>query len=350
MSEAATRFSRAGLLRFLACVLIVTGLAGLYALAGGERQSQGPRRVLAIGWDGTQRTRLHKLLAEGRLPNLRRLIDQGSLLDLSVVTGKTETKPGWAEILTGYPPDVTGVYSNRKRYCPIPEGYTIFERLEKHFGNAGIETLLIAGKEQNLGTRAQHRVWPRGGRKIWFDETKWGKEVFESEQILTFTGEPYMLASRHIDVFKNGLHEADRVGEQVLANLRRVANKRFFFFAHFEEPDEQGHVFGEGSREYAEALAGNDRWLGKILDLLRGLGIEKDTLVYVLGDHGFNDGQQNHKQAPDTFLATNDRQIVENQAERKDLAPTLLQRYGVELRSLAPPLPGKVLGARGELP
>jgi hypothetical protein len=89
---------------------------------------------------------------------------------------------------------VTGVYSNRKRYQPIPEGYTIFERLKKQFGDAGIETLMITGKMQNLGTRGPHRVWPKGGRKIWYDETKWGKEVFKNEKILSHPGEPYLLA------------------------------------------------------------------------------------------------------------------------------------------------------------
>ncbi|MGV8121407.1 MAG: hypothetical protein AB2L14_16735 [Candidatus Xenobiia bacterium LiM19] len=37
------------------------------------------------------------------------------------IRGVTDTNAGWAQILTGYYPEISGVYSNRL-YRPIPEG------------------------------------------------------------------------------------------------------------------------------------------------------------------------------------------------------------------------------------
>ena len=69
------------------------------------------RNEVLIGWDGCLIDDVRLLLEQGRLPNLQRLIDEGCMIDTYITTSKTETKPGWAEILTGYGPGVTGVTS-----------------------------------------------------------------------------------------------------------------------------------------------------------------------------------------------------------------------------------------------
>jgi hypothetical protein len=92
-------------------------------------------------------------LAKGKLPNLARLVERGSLVDLDVVGHRTDTKAGHAQMLTGYDPQLTGVYSN-VNYRPIPPGYTIFERLRQVFGRDAITTIMLTGKDHNLGSQS----------------------------------------------------------------------------------------------------------------------------------------------------------------------------------------------------
>ena len=89
-----------------------------------------PHNVMLIGWDGASRDHVKALLAEGKLPHLKHIINEGKLVDITVTSGATDTKAGWTQILTGYRPEVTGVYSN-SRFRDVPAGYSIFERLAR---------------------------------------------------------------------------------------------------------------------------------------------------------------------------------------------------------------------------
>jgi hypothetical protein len=104
------------------------------------------KNIVVIGWDAAERSRTKELLEKRELPNLAALIREGKLLDIDVVSGATDTKAGWTQLLTGYVPEKTGVYNNG-RYEPMPEGYTVFERLEKFFGPNNIDSVAIIGKK-----------------------------------------------------------------------------------------------------------------------------------------------------------------------------------------------------------
>ena len=106
--------------------------------------------------------------------------------------------------------------------------------------------------------------------------------------------------------------------------------------------DAAGHRFGENSKEYNDALISNDLWTGRIIAKLKELGLYDKTLVYVTADHGFNEGQKGHSYAPYIFLATNDP-LVKRAGMRQDIAPTILDRFGIDLGKLEPPLDGEPL-------
>ena len=97
--------------------------------------------------------------------------------------------------------------------------------------------------------------------------------------------------------------------------------------------------YGENSEEYGNALIFNDYWLGMILSKLKELKIYDETLVYVVSEHGFNDGMYHHNDAPYAFLATNDK-TVKNNGDRKDITPTILWQYGLDLNKISPQLDG----------
>ena len=129
----------------LVCALAVVACL----LSPGSAAVERPRNVILIGWDGAQRDHVDECLGRGELPNLRRLIDRGKYVKIDI-EGKTDTKAGWTQILTGYYPEVTGVYSNRE-YRPVPKGLSIFERLENHFGADDFVTVAVIGKRAHCG-------------------------------------------------------------------------------------------------------------------------------------------------------------------------------------------------------
>ncbi|NIN94816.1 MAG: hypothetical protein GTO49_07515, partial [Anaerolineae bacterium] len=74
----------------------------------------GPPNMIVVGWDGVQRDHFwecyNKELPEcpDGLPNVEAL-SGGVIFDNVITNGGTATKPGWAQILSGYDAEVTGV-------------------------------------------------------------------------------------------------------------------------------------------------------------------------------------------------------------------------------------------------
>ncbi|MHC4469782.1 MAG: alkaline phosphatase family protein [Planctomycetota bacterium] len=315
-------------------------LAAVAPTVAYEERREPARNVVLFGWDGAQRNHVWECLARGELPTLARLAREGALVEIDI-EGTTDTKAGWAQILTGYHPEVTGVHSNGK-FRPIPVGLTVFERLEAHFGTERFASLAVIGKTGNVGCAAPKRV--KLGQR-----TKKGKkrkrrpkgEVVEIDgaRYVDVPGEPYFLTKGAMDLFENGLKLDETVGTRALQEIERVKDRPFFLFVHFAEVDSSGHRHGENSKEYTDALISNDLWTGRIIERLEELGLSEKTRVYVTADHGFDEGLRGHKNAPYVFLATNDPR-VSRRGLRQDVAPTMLEAFGLDLKELDPPLDG----------
>lgn len=329
-------------------LVIVIAINASLVFAAGNSKADLPktdfRNVVLIGWDGTDRGTLINLLEAGKLPNLKKIMQAGSFVETEITTGKTETKPGWAEILTGYSSQTVGVISNRVEYKPIPKGYTIFEKLKKQ----GILTIFLAGKRSNLGALGPHSIWVNGPRDSWDLEEVWSKDVPppKADELIKHEGQPYALTKESLDVYQNGLGKGEAVIKKALECIKQFRNSRFFLFAHFEEPDEQGHVYGGYSDEYKQAILKDDLWLGKIISELKNCGIYEKTLIYVVNDHGFDINGRQHKYEPHTFLVTNDSKVIQKTGDRKDITPTLLSRYGFDLNKISPALEGHPLNEK----
>jgi predicted AlkP superfamily phosphohydrolase/phosphomutase len=309
------------------------------------------KNVILIGWDGAQREHVMQALEKGRLPRLKKLSKEGKLVNIDI-EGTTDTKAGWSQILTGYYPTVTGVYSNSK-YQAIPEGLTIGERLEKYFGDSSVVTMAVIGKKGHVDDEPEQKIKitdenrAKIEKKLQPRRLKSGKMKKPDGKIIDQNGvqyyfapaKPYYNMSRNTDLFENGLKLDEKVGERAIELVGKNKNKRFFFFVHFAEVDHSGHQYGENSKEYNDALISNDKWTGKIIDKLKKLGIYKKTLIYITADHGFDEGQKQHSNAPYVFLATNAKNIVRD-GRRQDVAPTILEGFGLDLSKIEPKLDG----------
>ena len=322
------------------------------------------KNTIIVGWDAAQRNHVYELLDEGKLPNLKEFVASGSIVDMTITTGATSTKPGWAEVFTGYSPKIMGV-SHNFYYKPIPKGYTIFERLEDYFGKENIVTAFISGKRHGIGARGPHEIclncipshrnyvrdisekdvevskentsmdwWEMNGTKIHMPGVE---PIFAKRD-----GEPYYYTKDAIDIYATDLGGANNVTAEAMGFLNTYKDKRLFAFFHFGDADTAGHEYGEYSNEYSNAIIMYDQWLGSIISKLKELKIWDKTLLYVTADHGFDEGGKTHENAPDFFLATNNKQITKN-GDRKDITPTILWSYGFDLGSILPPLDGSVL-------
>jgi hypothetical protein len=67
----------------------------------------------------------------------------------------------------------------------------------------------------------------------------------------------------------------------------------FFLTIYDPEPDEMAHEFGDQSDQYRSAIERADVQIGRIMDMLRELGVYDQTLIVITPDHGmtgFNHG------------------------------------------------------------
>lgn len=278
--------------------------------------SESSFNVIVVGWDGTQWDHLMECYNEelpecaGGLPNLKAL--SGNKIYSNVTTsGDSTTKPGWAQLLSGYNAEVLDIFSNGD-YRPIPEGYTLFEKLEEQ--SAGdIVSMFISGKGVNTGAAC-----------IDEETTVNGLPAIEEK------GQPWCITRNYLDYYENDLRLNRIVGSRALDLLEAHQNDQFVALFLFRVPDVIGHLAGEDSVDYSEEIIDDDFWLGEIVAKLRDLNIYDKTLVYVVTDHGFDEGSNRHGNAPYGFLASNDP-LITRSGDRKDLTATILERFSIPL-------------------
>jgi len=331
--------------------------------------AEPPCNVILFGWDGAQREHVRQCLDRGELPTLKGLIDAGVMVDIDI-EGRTDTKAGWSQILTGYYPDKTGVYSN-SRFQPVPAGYSIFERLEGLYGPDSFVTVAVIGKKAHCGAidpPQKIRLDEQGNpaakpKKAAQNKSATGKAdpgagkpqgVVVDEDGVKYRvvpGQPYHNMYKAMEVWEYGLAQDAKVGARAMELLEQYKDKPFLFFVHFAEVDHSGHQHGENSSQYNDALISNDLWTGRIMQKVRDLGLADKTQFYVTSDHGFNEDAKGHSWAPYVFLATSNKQVSRN-GRRQDVAPTILEALGVDPAACEPPLDGISLtrpDTRGQL-
>jgi len=268
--------------------------------------------IILFSWDGLQRNHLFDLLSDDRLPNLKAFLEEGVMLNLTVVAHNTQTKPGHGQMLSGYRGKHIGVYNNSLLIHPIPDGYTLFERIEEYYGGENVVTSMITGKLKHIGP-----------------------------------------------VFENAVHDIDTVsiesegniyvGIKMINFIEENKDKHFVSFFHFKEPDELGHDYGENSMEYDMGVIEDDLWFGNIINKLDELNLLNNTIIYVTTDHGFEENTTRHKWDTDTWLATNDLRLNVNTNETRgsiiDIVPTIFYSLEINYQEFDPPLKGFPLQA-----
>jgi len=113
---------------------------------------QSAEKAIVLAWDGTVPAFVHELLRDGKLPNLAKLIAGGAFADDVMAGFPSKTAPGFASLMTGAPPRLTGISGNRVPRAPR-DRFTILESLPG-FSGAPLSAEPIWAAAQRAGKKA----------------------------------------------------------------------------------------------------------------------------------------------------------------------------------------------------
>lgn len=265
--------------------------------------------VLVIGVDGTNLARV--LATLGNDSHFFKLIQDSTTAASSIVGHTTISNPSWSSILTGAWGEKTGVINNVFTPWTYNKWPTVFTQLETI--NPLINTTSIANWNVISGI---------------------ADSGIGADTVLNVSQQPDD---------PDWLKTDDKVGALTAAAITAArADVANFMFSYFVGVDENGHMYGGDSPEYAEAIRNFDRNLGLIMEKVtdwENLYGEQWTIMMVT-DHGHQPqkGLGHGFQSPDetsTFVIANnpllfDRGAVNLKYSIVDVTPTVMTLFGFD--------------------
>lgn len=263
--------------------------------------------VLVIGVDGTN---LSRILANPDNVNFFSVMQGGTTAASTIVGHTTISNPSWTSILTGVWGERTGVINNVFNPNTYNRWPTVFNQLEAL--NPAIQTTAIADWNV-IAAIADAGAAPADD--IIFvpqvaDDTNW---------------------SLTDDEVGNATEDAIALADPGTPN---------FIFSYFVGVDENGHMHGGASQQYADAITNVDRNLGEILQAVNAweLANSEQWTILMVTDHGHQPqrGLGHGFQSPDetsTFVIANNPDIffegaINPRYSIVDVTPTVMDLFG----------------------
>ncbi len=253
-------------------------------------------RVLIIGWDGATWDYINPLLADNRLPNLARLLDNGARATLRS-TIPPYTNIAWPALVTGTRPNKTGVYDGARAlpnsYETVPtnltgfRGVSIWQWVNEYGRTAGVlnvpmtypaqpvDGYLISGFDSPAN--ADDIAWPRHILNYWTTEG-WPYHTL-AEEIRLMSGQNPNQKRLPLADFVAGWETLTHDQGKMAAWLWRThpVDLMFIVFSGTDSINHRTHEFEQIARIYTAA----DEALGTLLSV-----VEEDTLICLVSDHG----------------------------------------------------------------
>ncbi|GBC79846.1 Beta-barrel assembly-enhancing protease [bacterium HR09] len=117
------------------------------------REAQTARPLLVVGWDGADWELLERLLSQGRLPNLARLVKEGTTAELVPVRPLVSPLI-WTTIATGMPPETHGIFDFLRQSSRGEEPVRSTDRKAPALWN------VLSGLGVSVGVVAWWATWP----------------------------------------------------------------------------------------------------------------------------------------------------------------------------------------------
>ncbi len=129
----------------LAALLLAAGCGGRDREGKVAAAAEPVGRVMVIGFDGLDPGRVRNLAAQGRLPNFRRVIEEGLFTDLVTVLPPSSA-PAWTSAVTGVNPGKHGVFGFLKQPSPADNAPIVFNTSRQRGFEAVWEVLSVYGR------------------------------------------------------------------------------------------------------------------------------------------------------------------------------------------------------------
>ncbi len=224
-------------------------------------------KVVLFIVDGMAPGRVESLLAEGRLPNIRRrFVERGVRFSNAFGVFPSVTYANCSSIMTGCFPNAHGIPGNTW-YDPQSAIFHDYESLATYLSvNAHLQTptlFELVGQKPTLNLRY---MMSRGadidlamGTR---DKILWGLGFFESSD------------RKVVNRMQRALPSIHERGEWPALTV-----------AYMPAVDEMGHRHGPRSEPYSEAIINADRIIGRFLDAYAEAGMEASTHYMLISDH-----------------------------------------------------------------
>ena len=261
-------------------------------------------KVLAIGLDGVPLSIIRSWAAEGRLPNLRRLMEQGAVGELKSTIPPT-SGPSWSTFMTGKNPGKTGIYDFLYRqegtyiFPPVNasmrDGLAVWKLLSDQGKKVGIVNVPMSYPVEEVnGFMISGWMTPYSAQDFSYPPELWRElrdgagyyaiyptETFSEarrESFLKACDELLDLRSRTVsylmdrypaDLFMVVIFDTDRILHQLW---------------HYLDPAHPWRDPGDGTDKSGPVVRYFQRVDEKVGEMISR--VDEDTLVMVLSDHG----------------------------------------------------------------
>ncbi|MGA2631443.1 MAG: ectonucleotide pyrophosphatase/phosphodiesterase [Terriglobia bacterium] len=278
-------------LAVLAAGLLV--LAASFSVLRSHASAQNPRaesapparHVLVISVDGMGANWYMSPPVGLRVPNLRRLMEEGSYAEGVVGVYPSVTYPSHTTLVTGRMPAEHGVYSNlsSRHAGKNPNDWFWFASAIK------VPTVWDVARESGLTTATV--FWPvtTGGRINWDIPEIWdpAKGPAGDPLYIAKFATPGLLFEAGLELGPPKAEVDDDVTRASLAAFVLKKHKPNLLLLHLAALDETEHEHGPRSAEAIATLERSDVRIGELLTAVKIAGLADSTDVFIVSDHGF---------------------------------------------------------------
>lgn len=296
-----------------AVVLLISAAVAIPVSHVPSADSQGTgfgsaKHVLIVGVDGFGGMYLEN--ATDFLPTFKRIMDSGSWTTRARNQMPTISAPNWNTIITGMPPEESGVFNND--WTPDLTNVTDpTDSAMPPISGAGKvpEPMWAVLKKQNPSMKVAVSIsWD------WIN---------------------YLVENSTVDYLCRA-YESDETAANGMIDF--IENyKPNLMFIHMDDVDEAGHASYWGSEKYYNATKEIDQYLASMLGALDDAGIAEDTLVLMTADHGgwgSSHGQNNMANfyIPLLFYGAGIRShsTISSFASNRDISATVMYALGLQ--------------------
>ncbi len=229
-----------------------------------------------------------------RYPNLRRLregaavVAGGSIVNFPSITWPSHTAIGTGTWCGHHDVVNPSYYLREKRETVSPQGQQV--RTES-FSNPQVESLYEAFRRvhgDDCMTAAIYAPFGRGARHAALEGRTLGNR--SRLKALTVDYSPDCDRRWKDDGFKQVVDESTLDNRGIAQVMELFTSEELptpvFVYHELALTDGAGHDYGPHGEGLAAALAESDRRVGRVLDLLEGLGLADETLFVLSADHG----------------------------------------------------------------